>query len=91
MLDKKEKIINEMLKRGANQVELFSKLGFAISMDITKAISPVNIINAPLIIAYLEGYAAAIRERFPEAVELADELKKAKTITIATDISKKKS
>ena len=90
MLDKKEKIINKMLKPGANHEKLFNELGFAISMDITNAISPVNIINAPLIIAYLEGYAAAIRERFPEAVELANELKKAKTITIATDISSKK-
>ena len=90
MLDKKEKIINKMLNPGANHKKLFNELGFAISMDITKAISPVNIINAPLIIAYLEGYAAAIRERFPEAVELANELKKAKTITIATDISSKK-
>ena len=86
MLDKKEKIINKMLKSGANHKKLFNEFGFAISMDISKAISPVSAITAPITIAYLEGYAKSLRDKFPDSIPLADEFKKANTILIEKEV-----
>lgn len=46
-----------------------------ISQDIGDAIGEINDLTAPFIIASLEMYAKRIRESFPEATEIVDEIK----------------
>lgn len=67
--------------------EIYQQYGMLATMDISRAISPINPITAPLLIAYLEGYANELRRKFPEAVPIAEVLKKARTVTIEKEIT----
>ena len=92
MKDARELIIEQMKKEALKPGDsdrlskLYEQYGFLLTKEISAAISPVDVFNAPITIAYLEGYAEALRKEYPEAIPLVEELKKMRSMTIARKV-----
>ena len=93
-MDAKKLIVKQIEELSKNNCEenldkslmLYEQYGRFLAVDISNAICPMNSLVAPITIAYLEGYAKALREQYPESCAFADELKKAKHISISREV-----
>lgn len=90
----REKLVEELMEevsRGDvsdNGMKILDKIGFTISEDIAKAINPINPATAPVIVAYLEGYAKAIKKAHPGCEEIANLIGKCNQICFTTPVKK---
>lgn len=79
-LEFEKKVLNSFLKDGEEPLYiLINEFAAAKTTDIAAAVGPISHITAPVQIMLLEGYAERIREQFPQAGKIAENLKEHST------------